>query len=311
MNGSIVPQFRLKGRLNREDYALIDELREVCMRHDGIMLKLELDYKLEDAKHADVEHSREEINEFLSFNGNELIGYAGICSFGGPGSPLEITGMVHPTFRRQGLFSELHELVMAECGKRQAGKILLLCDRKSVPGVKFLDKIQAERISSEFEMHLLGAHEATGKKLPDIFLRKASNSDAAEVARQNRIYFDASAVLDPDDTSERLILPEEEEKRGVTIYLAEHDEEIIGKVHLQLINGIGGIYGLGVLPPFRGKGFGRMILLQAIRILREAGASDIMLQVEARNDRALTLYRSCGFKETSVMDYYEMKQLEQ
>lgn len=49
---------------------------------------------------------------------------------------------------------------------------------------------------------------------------------------------------------------EDEERRGMTICLAEKDERIIGKIHLQVINGIGEIYGLGVLPKNRGRDLG-------------------------------------------------------
>ena len=91
----------------------------------------------------------------------------------------------------------------------------------------------------------------------------------------------------------------------MTIYLAESEEEIIGKVHLQVSSGIGGIYGLGVLPENRGKGYGRAILLKAVEKLKAVKAEQIMLQVAAENEKALSLYKSCGFEETSVMDYFE------
>jgi ribosomal protein S18 acetylase RimI-like enzyme len=60
-----------------------------------------------------------------------------------------------------------------------------------------------------------------------------------------------------------------------------------------------------VLPEYRGRGFGRELLLKGIAKLKEANAREIMLQVAAGNDRALGLYQSCGFVETSVMDYYK------
>ena len=99
----------------------------------------------------------------------------------------------------------------------------------------------------------------------------------------------------------------EEEKRGMTIYLAEKEQQIIGKVNLQLTSRVGGIYGLGVLPLHRGKGFGRAILHMAVEKLKEANAGEVMLQVASENSNALNLYKSCGFVETSTMDYYELK----
>ncbi|MBO9597784.1 MAG: GNAT family N-acetyltransferase, partial [Cohnella sp.] len=96
-------------------------------------------------------------------------------------------------------------------------------------------------------------------------------------------------------------------KRGMTVYLAEVGHRVIGKAHLQLSSGTGSIYGLGVLPEFRGQGYGRAILLRAVHRLKEANAGNIMLQVAVDNINALGLYQSCGFEETSTMDYYELR----
>jgi len=94
----------------------------------------------------------------------------------------------------------------------------------------------------------------------------------------------------------------------IKFYIAEKGDRIIGKVNLQMSDGgTGGIYGLGVLPEFRGKGYGRAILIFGIEKLKDAKATQVMLQVAAENGTALNLYKSCGFQETSVMDYFELK----
>jgi len=199
-----------------------------------------------------------------------------------------------------------YKLSDAKNASESAG-ILLLCDKKSDSGREFLNRIGAVYKYSEFEMYLGDEHKGTSKELPhEIIFRKASNEDAGEVARQNAIYFsDRAEQEDKDAPVEILLLPEEEEKRGMTICLAEAEEKIIGKVHLQVSSGIGGIYGLGVLPEYRGKGYGRAVLLKAIEKLKAVKAEQIMLQVAAENEKALSLYKSCGFEETSVMDYFE------
>jgi mycothiol synthase len=280
-----------------------------CSHKDQITLKLELDYKLSDAVNTTDKTGIRDINEFMYYDGEQLIGYIGICGFGGTSVPLEITGVVHPEYRRQGIFSKLHELVIAECRRRNAGSILVLCDKKSAPGQKFLEKVGAVYKYSEFEMYLHDeSYEIIEEQLRGINFRKATNTDACEIAQQNTIYFgDRPEEENEDVSNRRILLPEDEERRGMTIYLVEKDDRIIGKVHLQLINGIGGIYGLGVLPENRGKGFGRAILLNAIEKLKDAKATKIMLQVSAENATALSLYKSCGFQETSVMDYFELE----
>lgn len=285
---------KLKENIDQEDYKLIKELEKRCINNEKITLKLELDYKLGDIS--------KNINEFMYFDENELIGYIGICSFAGAGSVIEVNGMVHPQYRRHGIFKTLFALVLDEWRKRSLDKMLLLCDRYSRAGQEFIKVIGAMYKHSEYEMYLRNdSLELLNKKVSGITLRKAANEDALEIARQNSIYFNSMESID------NLILPEEEEKKGMTIYIAEKDNKAIGKVHVELISGNGGIYGLGVLPKYRSQGFGRAILKLAIEKLREHNANEIMLQVEAENSNALNLYKSCGFMETSTMDYFEIK----
>jgi ribosomal protein S18 acetylase RimI-like enzyme len=288
--------------LRQEDYDAIHTLQKLCEKQESIVLKLELDYKFGDGNNIVEKSETNYVNELMYYDGKELIGYLGIASFGGALAPFELTGMVHPSYRRQGVFTKLMELALNECRSRNAPSILLLCDKTSASGQEYLRKIKVKYQYSEFEMYLKKENQNNLQvDFKDIHFRKALNTDAGEVARQNAIYFGDEEDSNEDDW----MLPEEEEKKGMTIYLAEKEDTIIGKVHLQLINGLGGIYGVGVLPEFRGNGYGRAILSKAIRQLQEEKADEIMLQVAAENETALKLYLSCGFQETSVMDYYE------
>lgn len=319
------PWIKLKETIDYDDYNFINKLQEQCIHEDQTVLKLELDYKLGAPAENSKASSIKNINEFMYFDGQQVIGYIGICDFGGAGSPIEVNGMVHPQYRRQGIFKTLSELAIAESKRRNSGNMLLLSDRKSISGQKFIKRTGAQYKHSEYEMYLKEDNiESLQRKSCGITLRKATNADACEIARQNKIYFsdefqdfqnitnDAesdsiSAEAESIIANESMILPEEEEKRGITTYIAEKNQQIIGKVHLQLTSGIGGIYGLGVLPEHRGIGFGRAILTIAIEKLKHENAREVMLQVAAENSNALNLYKSCGFVETSTMDYYEMR----
>jgi GNAT superfamily N-acetyltransferase len=115
------PWIKLKEYIDAGDYEAINRLQDRCNRVDQTALKLELDYKL--GVNDDNGNGVEDINEFMYFDGEELIGYVGICSFGGP---WEVNGMVHPDYRRQGVFTKLFELVMAEWKRRDSGSMLLL-----------------------------------------------------------------------------------------------------------------------------------------------------------------------------------------
>lgn len=261
-------------------------------------MKLELDYKLETAKLNP--NNTDQLNEFLYYEADQLIGYIGISSFGG--NEFEINGMVHPDFRRQGIFTKLYVYVLEEQQRRMPSKMLLLSDSESVSGIGFLNNIHAVYDLAEYEMKLKASAEEKPQST-ELKFRKATNDDAQELARQNRIYF--NDVHDAEPESETLIMPEEEEKKGMIIYIAEKQDEIIGKVNLA-INGVdGAIYGLGVLPNHRRKGYGRELLLKSIQIFNEKNCETIMLQVVADNKKALDLYLDCGFVTVATMNYYQ------
>lgn len=293
--------------LTKEDYEHINTLQDYCKSVDTTALKLELDYKLAystemiAAELTSEATPTEELNEFFCYNDETLIGYIGICSFGG--ATLEINGMVHPNFRRQGVFRTLFDLMSENINKRDSGKVLLLSDRLSVCGQAFLKSVNALYSFSEYEMTrpVVLVDEETCFNTPQvaqISLRKANNSDIKEIARQNAIYFGCSEDEVP------ILKPEDEEKRGMTIYIAEISGEIIGKIHLQISGDVGAVYGLGVLPENRGKGYGRAVLAKGVQVLKQLPIQSLMLQVAAENETALTLYQSCGFKTESTMDYY-------
>ena len=305
MLNSIKDQWiKLKENINNKDYIIINQLQNICKKIDKSELKLELDYKLALVNETtDINN----INEFMYFIGDELIGYIGIFSFSGKTTTLEVNGMVHPEHRRKGIFSTLYKLLISEAERRNTKEIMFLSDRESLSGQKFIKKTGAEYKHSEYEMYLDYEFVSKNKFLKEIEIRKATNSDSHEISRQNTIYFSEEShnpikkdSIDIDLT----FIPEEEEKRGVIAYIAINNNEVIGKVHLQIYEGVGGIFGLGVLPEYRGKGYGRTILILAVNMLKEKGAKKIMLQVESKNFNALNLYKSCGFYETSVMEYY-------
>lgn len=313
MSMTAMPGILLKEYLDEGDCAAIRALADECVRRDALALKLELDYKMQVAHSAAGAQRIQSLNEFMCFSGAKLIGYIG-CGFGGMDSALEITGMVHPDHRRQDVFSLLYGLIMDECRRRGAHEVLALCDRTSASGQGFLRKIGAEYSFSEYEMRLGGAFpEIREERLNGVTLRRATNADAGEIARQNALSYDEAEPSGESGAGEGgagdfALLPEDEEARGMTIYLAEFGETIIGKVHVETNSDeAGGIYGLVVLPEHRGKGFGRALLLAAIQKLRQAGTRDALLQVEAGNAKALGLYQSCGFQITSTMDYFAVK----
>ncbi len=63
---------------------------------------------------------------------------------------------------------------------------------------------------------------------------------------------------------------------------------------------------IAVRPVYRRRGYGRMLMDEALRRLHRAGASHCFLEVDRGNAAALALYRSLGFQVTGERrNYYQ------
>lgn len=281
----------LKEYISEKEYKEIIQLEELCNLKDKTNLKLELDYKLNICKNSD--KGLKNINEFLYYVDNVLVAYLGISSFGG--NIGEINGMTHPDWRRKGLFKKLFELAVDECKNERFNKLLLLSDGKSNSGIEFIKAMGGKYDFSEYRMELL--NKISSENVNSINLRKADKSDAKEIARQDAIFF--------NDTEESESFLMEDELPNQVSYMIELNDKIIGKIKIEYIDNLAFIFGFGILPDFRGNGYGKAALKEAINLINRKGIYNIELDVECKNNTALTLYKACGFEGKSVMNYYK------
>ncbi|MBU3161079.1 GNAT family N-acetyltransferase [Clostridium frigoris] len=234
------------------------------------------------------------IDEFLYYVEGVLVAYLGISSFGGSNIG-EINGITHPDYRRKGLFRKLFELAVQHGKGRGFSKILLLSDANSGSGLEFIKSANGIYDFSEYRMKVID--QTTIDSIDCISLRKATNLDGKEIGRQNAVFFNESEECEA--------FLEEEEKLNEITYMAQVKGEIIGKIRVEYSDNSAFISGFGLLPNFRGKGYGKATLKGALQLINEKNICDIELDVECKNNTALNLYKSCGFKEKSVMNYYK------
>lgn len=301
----------LKEYITQKEYNEISELENICNSEDKTNLKLELDYKLNMYnEHNSGKLGLKNTNEFLYYVDETLVAYLGISSFGK--NIGEINGMTHPKWRRKGLFKKLFDIAIDECNRRKFYKVLLLTDGKSNSGSEFIKAVGGKYDFSEYGMK--HNEKITIKDINSVHLRKAEKADIKEIGRQDVIYFDDGEELKSfpieDDITSMMNNEEEitdlfnEETRINTAYMVEFNEEVIGKMHIEYNDNSAFIFGFGILPQFRGKGYGKAALMQALSLINEKNIYEIELDVECKNDRALNLYKACGFEDISVMNYY-------
>lgn len=282
----------LKEIISEKEYKEINKLEEIISLKDNVNLKLELDYRLKILKNSG--NLLKNINEFLYYIDDVLVAYIGISCFGG--NVAEINGMTHPDWRRKGIFKKLLELAMNDCNKRKFDQILLLTDGKSESGIGFIKAVGGEYEVSEYRMETSNktCHENTNL----IKLRKAEMSDKKEIGRQDSIFF--------YDEKESQYSKEESEIQIDNSYMLELNNDTIGKININYKDNLAFISGFGIIPEFRGKGYGKVALKNALKFINERDIDQVELDVSCKNDTALNLYKSCGFEERSVMNYYIM-----
>lgn len=283
----------LKEYINEKDYKEIGNLYEICSDNDKVNLKLELDYKLTMFKNSEIGLSN--INEFLYYINGELVSYLGISCFGGAVG--EINGMTHPKWRRKGIFKKLLEIAAKECVKRKFDKILLLSDEKSNSGGDFIKAVGGKYDFSEYRMRRVS--EISPERLDSIRLRKAVKSDGKEIGKQNSLYF--------NDTEENESNEEIGSSFNESAYMVELEGNVIGKINIECNEDYAFICGFGILPDFRGKGYGKAALKEALHLINEKNIYTVELDVECKNSTALNLYKDCGFVEKSIMNYYKYR----
>lgn len=158
-------------------------------------------------------------------------------------------------------------------------------------GIEFIKTACANYDFSEYRMKLL--NKTILENINSISLRKAKKLDRKEIARQNAIFIYGSEECED--------FPEEEEVINEITYMVELEEVIIGKIKIEYDDNSAFVGGFGILPYFRGKGYGKAALIAALRLINEENIND----VECKNNTALNLYKACGFQERSVMNYYK------
>ena len=296
-------KFYRKHSLHTKDVQSIRELKEICTQREHLFFKLELDLKMNFPRTKNRRYGKS-YNEFFCRTDGMLVGYLGIFNLGGDAA--ELTGMVHPRYRRRKIFTRLYGLADKECRKRKFTEILLVCDHRSFSGLAFLRSIGAARSFSEFEMKRqipadipgFETNAQTYSSAPAVSLQKACNSDAATVARINYSCFGITGDIG--------MLPEEEEERNRITYLIKLPSRTIGKIRMEQYGERGFVSGFGILPDYQGKGYGKQALQAALEILDRKGIKNITLEVNRDNKHALRLYESCGFRKESLTDYYEV-----
>lgn len=279
--------------LNREEVAAIEQLAKLCDQYENLHMRISWDM-LRTRPGVDV-------NDFLFYMDDLLAGYLCIDSWGLDDK--ELVGMVHPTYRRQGIFRQLFDVARAECASRGVERILLINEHSSDAGRAFLQSIGAIYDFAEHEM-LLGEFKDSMAFDERLIFRPATEEDFDML-----VALKAGSFGDDEDGIRHIVTQclQDSARQYYVATLGGANlgcQEPVGVLRLDDGEEAIGIYSFGILPDYRRRGYGRQMLEEVIRLTRAKSQKTIMLDVETDNTGALALYRSCGFQIKTTYDYY-------
>lgn len=273
--------------LTAADIAAITDLIAVCNAHDSLRMRI---------KPVNLRKRPEgAVNDFLYYEDGRLIGYLSGDSWGT--KEKELAGMVHPDYRRRGIFNALFETARETYRWAGAERLVLICERSSATGQAWVATTGAIHDFSEHEM-ALGTYHERGKSMDGLVVRLATEADTEPIV----------AILATDTGNETDV-------RAWVSYLLAHPEESnfflatlhgkpLGTIRLDDRGDEMGIYGFEVRLGYRGLGYGRQILEHVILYSQSKFPKPIMLDVDTTNTNAIGLYRSVGFEIRTTYDYY-------
>lgn len=282
--------------LSEREIEEIMQLAYICNMHENIHIRIivRLLYM----------RSGDNYNDFLYYEDQQLVGY---IALDGEDDEGELTGMVHPAYRRRGIFRQMLHALYEEGRQRGIERLIFVCEHSSISGQAFIQSL-ADKVTL-----LLAEHEMV---LTD-YRPRAIVGEHVEMRQMAREDVDAAVSIAAEGSKDKEDKEDKEAIRsffiqcisspGERFYLGILYGQPVGVLRLvEMGDGRLGIYTFNMHPTYRGRGYGRQMLQDAIQIAQTEQAQEVMLEVDVENANALGLYRSVGFTVKTTYEYYQM-----
>lgn len=232
---------------------------------------------------------------FLCQVDHQLVGL--LSWYTSDGIEANINGMVHPDFRRQGIFHGLLKRAVSEMQAQGIQTCRFKIPADSEQGNDYIRHLGASLTSAEFSM-ILNQLQTTGLGDSELVLRIEEAQDFEFMVKCFSQAFGNSESW----TRNYLIRTR---GPGQLTYLALDGMTKVGLIrvnHVQM--DLAFIHDFCVLPSCQGRGYGREILSRIVKLLLEQKCSQVRLGVVTQNRSALNLYLSQGFEVSAEFHYY-------
>ncbi len=232
---------------------------------------------------------------FISEAGDKIHGIASV--FAPMEGEAEISLCVAPESRGKGVGEALLRAARAAWSCDGAARHLLVCDRRSKPGLAFAEGRAAGLDREELTLRLREAARWNAAKRLE--LRRGTPADGEAMVAL------LSAAFGDDVSETAAFVRSSFASPSRRAYVAAY----AGRVAAACFVGDDGeslsVNTLGVAPDIQGRGFGMEFLCAVLGALDLA--RPVMIDVDGENARALNLYRKAGFEETRAVAYFRLR----
>ncbi|WP_379137343.1 GNAT family N-acetyltransferase [Paenibacillus sp. sgz500958] len=270
---------------SQEHIAAILRLEEQCNQLESITI------------HAGIEHLAKENGDraLLCYRDDQL---AGLLSwYTVDGVIATINAMVHPDFRRQGVFRSLLQRAKADMQPLGIQRLSYRIPQGSEAGFTAAQSLGAVFNRSEYSMTY--AHsELKPPRDSDLRLCPAEPQDF-----EFMVACSSQAFGDSEAWTREYFTRTNEPSRTTNIAWLDHIR--VGLIRFNSINeSTVFIHDFCIWPSNQGKGLGTKVLKSAVELLLNKQYTQIRLGVVTENKRALNLYLDAGFEIVSELHYY-------
>jgi len=287
--------------VGKKELLKLQKLFELCKKHDGYAPRIY--WNIVKDRLYPGEH------DFVYRINKQIVGY--LCYFVFKKGIAEISGFVHPSFRKKRIFSKLLKRCMSELkenGAESIKKVIFLVNSKSnIAKRKIAVENGAVFDHTEHLMKFVGLdnngviiNNNKFKLIENVKLEPAIRSDI-----ENLIDIHVKAF----DNCERNVVfrrfMDGFTKSNRKIYKMLFGNILIGKTHIRFDADMPFLHDICIDPEYQSRGFATWMVCDIVKMLKNSGYNKIYLEVLGDNDQAIKVYKRSGFSVVESFEYWE------
>ncbi|NCX93335.1 MAG: GNAT family N-acetyltransferase [Gammaproteobacteria bacterium] len=222
-----------------------------------------------------------------------IIGYLAIYHFSD--DEAEISAVVHPDFRTQGVFHRLWEEAQYEIKRMEVSAVKFITHTLASASKDCLKAIGAKYLYREIRFETSEPLKLGAKRKIRLEIANSKNIPLiADIDQQT------TGIL-KSLTLERLEQVINEPNRR--IYLAYSEDVLIGKMHFLFLEDTAYLHDFMILPEYQKKGYGSFFFKTVINQILEEGKVT-QVELDTQDNELAHFYRACKMTETGSFEYW-------